>query len=412
MKVLVLSPWFPSPPFGGALIRVYQTLRYLSRRHQLTLLAPISRVPSAEHLAVLTDLCERVIPVPVSDRPAAVLRRMASGLARGLPLIQGVHRDRRIAGQLRALTSAHDYDIVHVEHSFMAPYLASISPQSGARTVLSMHNVESLRFRRELQTARGARRLALLTDSVLFDSWEERAVRRFDGIATVSALEEAWARVRAPSTPIAVVPNGVDTDYFVPTATAPASRALVFAALMNYPPNIDAAVWFCDAVLPLIIARHPDVRFRIVGDKPTPQVLALARRPGVEVTGRVPDVRPHMAEAPVVVVPLRSGAGTRLKILEAMAMGRPVVSTRLGAEGLQVTDGVHLLLGDTPAALAAHVSAVLERPDLGAALSNAGRRLTTETYDWRSCLTSLDELFDRVTHASARSRPPAGGIAS
>jgi sugar transferase (PEP-CTERM/EpsH1 system associated) len=397
MNVLLLSPWFPSPPFGGALIRVHETVRYVSGRHRVTLVAPVAAPPAAEDLAPLADLCEAVVTVPVSDAKGAVLSRLGRGLLRGRPFIQGLHYDAAVARHVARLTARHDYDVIHVEHSFMAPYLSSVSPRSHAGTVLSMHNVESLRFRRELGTARGARRIALLTDSRIFGSWETRAVRRFDGVVTVSGVEEAWVREHAPDVAVVRAPNGVDTTSFTPAEPPAAPRTFVFSGLMNYPPNVDAVTWFSDTVLPLVLARHPDARFRIVGDKPTPEVVALGRRPAVEVTGRVPDVRPHLASSAAMVVPLRSGAGTRLKILEAMAMRRPVVSTSQGAEGLDVTSGVNILLGDTPRALADHLCGVLDRPDAHEALAAAGRRLVETQYDWRTCLGDLDGLYRTVT---------------
>jgi sugar transferase (PEP-CTERM/EpsH1 system associated) len=398
MNLLLLSPWFPSPPFGGALIRIYETLRYLSRRHRVTLVAPISTPREPQHLSALTDICETVVAVPVSEAVHAVLRRMAMGLVRGMPFIQALHRDVNVGRQIRRLTSRNAYDIIHVEHSFMAPYLASVNPNSDARTVLSMHNIESLRFRRELPTTPwGPRRLALLTDHVLFGSWEEKSIRRFDGIVTVSALEEEWARTHAPGAAIALVPNGVNIDYFSPAPPPRSPRTIIFTGLMNYPPNVDAVVWFCDVVLPLVARRHRDIRFLIVGDKPTQQVRALAQRPHVEVTGRVPDVRPYLADCAAVVVPVRSGAGTRLKILEALAMQRPVVSTTLGAEGLEVTHGLNILIGDSPEVMATHLCALVESSELGEQLGNAGRRLVERVYDWSSCLYNLNDLYQTVT---------------
>ena len=163
MKILLISPWFPSPPFGGALIRVYETLRYLSRRHRVTLIAPVANPYKPEQLAPLTDYCESVVAVPVSEAAHAVLRRLAMGLVRGMPFIQSLHLDRRLARSVRRASSGNDYDIIHVEHSFMTPYLAWRSRSCRARTVLSMHNIESLRFRRELHFAgRNLRNLPVL----------------------------------------------------------------------------------------------------------------------------------------------------------------------------------------------------------------------------------------------------------
>jgi sugar transferase (PEP-CTERM/EpsH1 system associated) len=397
MKILLLSPWFPWPPYGGALIRVRETLRFLARRHRVTLVAPIDPANAPDPGAV-ADLCEAVVAVPVSETPRAALGRMARGLGRGMPLIQGLHHDPALGRAVHRLTAREVFDVIHVEHSFMAPYLRHVAGASRAKRVLSMHNLESLRFRRELETMRWSpRRLALWIDSVVFGSWEQHAVQQFDGITTVSVLEEDWIRKHAPNARTAVVPNGVDTTHFSAGPETPRPRTVVFPGLMNYPPNIDAVVWFCNAVLPAVAARCPDVRFLIVGDKPTPDVLALAERPNIQVTGRVPDVRPYLAECAAVVVPVRSGAGTRLKILEAMAMGRPVVSTIQGAEGLSATHGVDILLGDTPQRLANHVADALESPELRARIGAAGRRLVEQEYDWGRCFRNLEQLYEAIT---------------
>jgi sugar transferase (PEP-CTERM/EpsH1 system associated) len=398
MNILLVSPWFPWPPFGGALIRVLETLRYLSRRNRVTLLAPVSHPLAASQLSAINELCETVVAVPVSEALPAVLRRLATGLFRGMPLIQSLHHDAGMARQLRRLTSLNAYDIIHVEHSFMAPYMAYVSPQSSAKRVLCMHNIESLRFERERRLARwGIRRLALSSDHFLFGAWEERAVQRFDAIVAVSALEEAWIREHAAGAAVALAPNGVNTDYFGAADPSGSSRSIIFTGLMNYPPNVDAVVWFCDAVLPILTRRCPEIRFTIVGDKPTPRVLALSQRAGVRVTGRVDDVRPYLADCAALVVPVRSGAGTRLKILEAMAMRRPVVSTRLGAEGLGVVDGMNVLLGDSPEEFADHLCALIANPGLARRLGEAGRQLVETEYDWKLCFSKLDTLYASLT---------------
>ena len=397
MKILLVSPWFPYPAFGGALTRVFETLRHLSRDHRVTLLAPVGETHVSGDVEAITSLGVEVVAVPVSEAGRAVARRLGRGLLHGRPLIQGLHYDVAMARQLRELTTRQTFDVIHVEHSFMASYVGSISPECTARTVLSMHNIESLRFRREMHVARwGLRRLALANDHLLFRKWEERAIRQFDAIAAVSPLEQAWAQKHAPAAQVIVVPNGVSLEFFKPMARTTDRPNVVFAGLMNYPPNVDAVVWFCESVLPLIEKRYPDVRFSVVGDKPTAKVQSLARLRGVEVTGRVPDVRPYFANADALVVPLRSGAGTRLKILEAMAMRRPVVSTRQGAEGLDVTPGEHILLGDTAFELADHICTLFEDPSLGDRLGREGRQLVERGYDWPLCFRHLDDLYRRL----------------
>jgi sugar transferase (PEP-CTERM/EpsH1 system associated) len=393
MNILLLSPWLPWPPFGGALIRTFETLSYLSRRNQVTLLAPLRHPEEAKNISMLNHLCARVITTALSDELRAVLRRLSIGLLHGKPLIQSMHYDPNLASEIRRLTSQEVYDIIHVEFSFMAPYLAFVSPRSQAKKVLSMHNVESLRFARELKFARGMRRLALLGDHILFKFWEERSLCQFDGILTVSPLELAWIKKHAPAAEVELIPNGVDTKSFSVADGSRVDYSIVFTALMNYPPNIDAAVWFCDEILPIVRSKHPEICFKIVGDKPGPEVLALAQSKGVQVTGRVPDVRPYLSESLALVVPLRSGGGTRLKILEAMAMGRPVVSTYQGAEGLEITDGVNILLADSPEEFAQHIFALIADPQLGRRLGAAGRYLVETKYDWKTCLSQLEDFY-------------------
>ena len=394
MNVLFLSPWLPWPPFGGALIRIWETLRYLSGRHRVTLLTPLRHHEEAEHVPTVSGLCEQVITTELSDRAPAAVGRLARNLVRGMPFIQGLHYDPSLARHIRTLTSENTFDVIQVEFSFMAPYVAAVSPRSRARKILSAHNIESLRFVRELQFGPPPmRRLPLLADHLLFRGWEERALRLFDGIVAVSAAELEWMRGHAPTATLVLAPNGVDVNYFSTDIRPGASQAIAFTGLMNYPPNIDAAKWFCDEVFPLVREKHPMTRFKIVGDKPDRKVLSLAQREGVQVTGRVPDVRPHLADSVASVVPLRSGAGTRLKILEAMAMCRPVVSTALGAEGLAVTPGVDILLGNTARELADHLCALLTDAALGERLGRAGRHLVEARYDWPMCLKGLDTFY-------------------
>lgn len=393
MNILLLSPWLPWPPFGGALIRTFEMLSYLSRRNQVTLLAPLRHPEEAKNIPMLNHLCARIVTTALSDELHAVLRRLSLGLLRGRPLIQSMHHDPNLAREIHRLTSEEVYDIIHVEFSFMSPYLAFVSPRSEAKKVLSMHNIESLRFARELKYARGVRRLALLSDYKCFKSWEQKSLCQFDGILAVSPSEQAWIRQYAPAAALELVPNGVDTKYFSVADGSDENRALVFTALMNYPPNIDAVVWFCDEIFPIVQSKHPEISFEIVGDKPGPAVLALAKRKGVHVTGRVPDIRPYLSDSLALVVPLRSGAGSRLKILEAMAMARPVVSTYQGAEGLDVTDGLNILLADSPEEFAEHIFALLADPLLGKRLGSAGRNLVETKYDWKTCLSRVENFY-------------------
>ncbi len=394
LKVLLVAPWVPWPPHDGARIRILHTLRHLSGRHQVTLAAPVRNARDAAGLARLRGWCHQMVTAPLPDHPWRAAARVVAGAFRLRPAIESVHWSPALAAAIRRLTAAIAYDIVQVELSLFAAYVGAVDPSCRARTVLALHNVESLRFARELgRRSTLTRRAAIGWDRLVAPTWEARAVAAFHGVTAVSDLERRWVERAAPGAAVTLAPNGVDTEHFRPRPAPPAAPSVVFTGAMNYPPNVDAVTWFCDTTWPILRRQCPDLRFRIVGRTPDPRVRALGGRDGVAVTGEVADVRPYLAEASAVVVPLRSGGGTRLKILEALAMGRPVVSTMLGAEGLEATDGRHLLLADTPEQLTRAVLSVLRSPELARRLGAAGRRLAVERYDWSRCLAPLDGLY-------------------
>jgi len=197
--------------------------------------------------------------------------------------------------------------------------------------------------------------------------------------------------------PLHVVQTGVETDYFTPASTAPRRAHLVFTGSMDWLPNEDGITYFCREILPRIRQSEPETTVSIIGRSPTPAVKKLAGIPGVEVTGRVDDVRPHIARGSVYVVPLRIGGGTRLKIFEAMSMAKAVVSTTVGAEGLPVTPGRDIAIADEPARFA-HAVVHLIRDDAGRrAIESAARRLVVEKYDWSSVAMDFERALVRAT---------------
>jgi polysaccharide biosynthesis protein PslH len=399
-----MSPWLPWPANDGARIRILETLRFLSRRHTVTLLASVRRTEELEQTAALKCFCENIVTTVLSDGTGAVLSRLSKGLLRRRPLVQSFYYDAHAANHVRDLTSRIAFDVIHVEFPFLTPYLKAVDARGRSKRILSMHNIESLRFERELQLCQwGKRRLVLLGDHLFFHAWEKKTLWEFDGIITVSDLERAWVQRHAPRATVQIVPNGVDTAYFSPASPVPSdrNRYLVFTGAMDYPPNVDAAVWFCNEILPLLQRKIPALDFKIVGRNPAPQVLELGKRGGVHVTGTVPDIRSYVAGALALVVPLRSGGGTRLKILEAMAMERPVISTSIGAEGLEITPGADILIADNREQFVNHVRLLLDSPEISIRLGRASRRLVMEKYDWPVCLDGIDRLYGRLVENEA-----------
>lgn len=398
LKILLICPWLPWPPFDGARIRIHETLKHLSKKHEVTLFANVQEPDERENIDAISSMCERIEVAHLKSGKMSQFGRMAKGLLAGSSFIQSFHYSGELARHIRAITSATKFDIVQIELSFLARYADAVCPSSRAKKVLSTHNIETQRFQRELRLSSwDARHAVLQADALLFPKWEARAAGKFDGALAVSESDRAWIESRAPHCSVELVPNGVDVDFFRPNRAPDKSEArIVFTGIMDYPPNVDAVCWFVDEIFPIMRQTYPSLKFQIVGAKPTEKVKSLAAHQGVEVTGRVPDVRPYVDAATAFVVPLRSGGGTRLKILQAMSMECPVVSTAVGAEGLRVEHNRNILFAENAAEFVSEVGKLLESDREASRIGSAGRELATSEYAWSSCLRGVDELYERL----------------
>lgn len=295
------------------------------------------------------------------------------------------------------LLSSRPFDIIQVESS----QLCGFRYESGGALVLDEHNIEYELLQRMQQGERSwTRRMYNQVEYRKFRPIEQEFWRKVDGCAVTSEREVAIVRSHAPSTPVKAVPNGVDPDFFAPSDIASEADTLVFNGLLSYRPNFDAVNYFIDEVLPLIERTRPGVTLTLVGHA-TPSELESLKRPNVILTGSVPDVRPYLAKAAVVVVPIRMGGGTRLKVVEALAMAKPVVSTTIGCEGIRVADGEHLLKADDAESFASGVALLLADADRAEALGRAGRRLMVEEYSWARSARLLEELYRDLAPASS-----------
>jgi glycosyltransferase involved in cell wall biosynthesis len=285
---------------------------------------------------------------------------------------------------------------------------------SVAAVVLDEHNIEYEILQRMSDGEHSLSRRAFNTLEYLkCRPFEQRLWRKVDACAVPSDREAGLIRKKAPATPTAVVPNAVDPDYFTPSSAPPERDTLIFTGLLSYRPNLDAATYLVNEILPLIQRERPGVTLTIVGDGHAVDMAKL-KRPNVTVTGRVDDVRPYMHRAAVSVVPIRIGGGTRLKVVEALAMGKAVVSSQVGSEGIRVRDGEHLLLaGDDAVAFATRVLQLLSDPVWAAALGRAGRSLVAAEYTWRQATTRLETLYHQAMRRRdlRAGRPIAGSTA-
>jgi glycosyltransferase involved in cell wall biosynthesis len=319
----------------------------------------------------------REVPAGPTPLPSGATRRRIRHLADAFvgPAERVSHRPvrRALAGLLE---NAASFDVVVIDSIGLAPLLPEHRTN---RWVLNLHNRPSGMAAHRRGFAVGRRRRWLLgREERLARRFERQAARAFDLVVTVSEPDASGL-----DGSVVVVRNGVDTEQLRSTPLPESSR-LVFTAAMYTLPNIDGAIWFCDRVFPIVRRAVPDATVELVGRAPVPEVVALGARPGVVVRPDVASVAPHLEQARVAVVPIRIGTGTRLKALEAMAAGRPVVGTTIGLEGLDVVHGEHAWIADGAEDLAAGIVRVLQDADLASRLAAAGRGLVEEGYDWRA----------------------------
>lgn len=400
MRVLWLKTDLLLPLDKGGKLRTWHLLRHLARRHEITYLAfaPPDEPPAT--LEGMREVATHVETVPRLEVRKESLRfagRVAWHLFDPLPYAVGQYRSRAYRDRIVALLGSRAFDVLVADFLFPVVNLPSSLP---CPSVLFTHNVESEIWRRHADTATSPlRRTLYRTQYRRMLRYEGRALSRFDQVLAVSEADRDTLTRLYPSVrrdDIAVVPTGVDTEYFSPAPHAPDDSALVFTGSMDWLPNEDAMLWFCRDVLPRIRSAVPSARLAIVGRAPTAAVRALTAEHHVQVAGRVDDIRPFVQRAAVFVVPLRVGGGTRLKIFEAMAMAKAVVSTTIGAEGLPVTHERDVLLADDATSFASAVVGLLRNPVRRHQLGAAARTLVASRFDWSSAARELDTSLLRI----------------
>lgn len=405
MQILFLSTWYPYPPDNGSKLRVYHLLRSLAERHRVTLLSFAFATARPEEAGPLGEwgIEVRAVPInPFEANRADALHTFLSPrpvVSRPVPAMS-----RLVTETLRSGT----FDAVIASTEMMADY--ALQASSGAITILEEHNSLARwmgeRYREQTGALQQLRCWASWQKTRLY---EARLFRQFDLVTMVSAQDQAVCRTDLPGYRgrVEVVPNGVDCAHNRPGLAQPRPGRLVFNGSLTYSANYNAMRWFLAEVYPHIKAQVPEVTLTITGSIQGVDLAGLALDESVTLTGFVADVRIPVAQAAVAVAPIREGGGTRLKILEAMALGTPVVATSKGAEGLEdVTDGEHLLLADDPVLFAEHTVALLRSPDLRARLAAAARRLVEQRYDWTPIGRRFVELVEETTHTRRAVLPP------
>lgn len=388
MRVLVVDEWLPLPLDSGKKIRTYHLLAPLARRHEITYLCFADPEAEAEKVSQMERAGFCIVCVPPARRfqtPATLAVGLATNLFLRAPLVIRKHYSRRFQQAAERLLARERFDLVHCEWTHYAQYLQSAR---GLPRFLSSHNVESMQWRRFARVQTNPfRKAAIHVEWLKMQRFEHRVIRDFDHVAVVS--DEDAHTMRAFGTPsVDVIPNGVDTKYYQESDGRERPGLGVLHSMDAFV-NQDAAVYFAKRVFPRICARKPQARFMIIGRCPPKSIQNLAGD-RITVTGSVEDVRPLLSKTMISVVPLRIAGGSRLKILESFAAGIPVVSTSIGAEGLDIEPGRHLIVADDESAFAAECLRLMEQPQLRAQLAAAARSCLKDKYDW-SVLSPLVE---------------------
>lgn len=407
MHIVWLKTELLHPIDKGGKIRTYHMLKQLKRDHQITYLTLDDGTAAADARIQAADYCHEVITIPhvtAEKFTAAFYSDLVSNLLSSLPYAIKKYDSAPMRERVTQLIASRDCDLV------VCDFLASavnVPRHLTCPTLLFQHNVEAMIWKRhyEVQSNR-AKRAYLQEQWRKMRAFERRSCARFDSVVTVSAKDRETIRSEYEIENVYDVPTGVDVDFFQPSeGVVPSANTLVFTGSMDWLPNEDGIRYFTDEIVPLIRQKVPDVTLTVVGRNPYPSLVELSKRdPSIIVTGRVEDVRPFMKDAAVYIVPLRIGGGTRLKIFEAMAMGLPVVSTSIGAEGLPVRNGEEIILADTPERFAASVVHLLEDQDAARRFGQQAAASIRESFGWRG----VAEKFAAICETTVKSSRSSG----
>jgi sugar transferase (PEP-CTERM/EpsH1 system associated) len=392
MKIIVLDEEFPWPLNTGKRIRSFNLLQRLATNHELRYLAYGS--DKSGSYAALQDA--RMNPIPVSAEIApksgiGFYLRLAMNLFSSNPYIVTSHYSSLYQKTLNKLVNETAPDMIICEWT---PYAEFVRNRYDCRKVLVAHNIESTIWQRYFENeSHPAKKWYIGKQWRKILAFETRALGWIDGFTAVSREEQSELRRLAGELKSQVIDNGVDLDFFSSDDSLPSGKELVFTGSMDWRPNQDACIHFVEDIFPLLKRLDPDISATFVGRNPPDHVIRLGDVKGITITGTVDDVRPYIERAAAYIVPLRIGGGSRLKILEALAMKKAVVSTSVGAEGLEVKNGQNIVLADTAADFAETTMELLDDREKAATLGSTGRKLVEQRYGWDSLADRLDRFI-------------------
>ncbi len=404
MKILFISENFPYPLDSGGRIRSYHIMKGLSQEHDVTLVTTIEREQQRQYLPELENVCHEVRAVSTAEETRFALGlKLLKSLVSPTPIVVERHYAPEVSREIQRLLTDTAFDVVHFDHLDASFYLSCVP--EGVKTVLDEHNIVS----NQVKTSIAAEHNHLKKWYMQFQlgktlRYESETCPKMNQCFVCSDIDKDYLLDMAPDAAVTTIPNGVDLDYFGDRSWFDSARhaqepySIVFVGMLDYGPGGVAIRYFCQEILPLLQRRIPGIRFYVIGQNPPTYLKTLAAQnpDNIVLTGRVDDIRPYVARSKVFVVPLRSGSGTRLKILDAMAMGIPVVSTSIGAEGLEVESGQHILLADTPETFSEAVLRLLQDEPFAVVIRENARQFVSETYSWNTIWVALLAAYSRL----------------
>ena len=406
LNILYVSQMPASPPRFGAQARIHGLMTQLAQRHDLTAVMLVDdEFDIDECRLAMQAYCREVVLIRNPYGTDGLAKRLLQ--LRSLASTKSFERMRVVVPEMQQaldeVLRCKRFDIVNLEFSFLGHCNLRQAPpgENIPVVVVDAHNIDYDLARQYTRTGGGLiRRLYAEVNWRKLKREELRTYRNADGVYLCSVADQRRLLDEVPTARTIVIPNAADVDFYKPRPADPPpdGSTVVFFGLMSYMPNIDGVSYFIQDIWPRIAATNPGARCKIIGGSPPPQLLALAG-PRVEFTGLVPDLRPHLAAAAAVVVPLRLGGGTRLKIVEAMAMSKAMVSTTLGAEGIDAVPGRDILIEDQPDAFADAVSRLLTEPELAARIGNSARQLSEARYAWNAAARALEGFWRQTLDA-------------
>lgn len=392
MEALLLTQVLPYPPTSGPTVKTYYVLKYLAQRRDVTLVSYVRDTDRPEAIRHLEALCKAVHVVPMRRSPVRDLGYLGKSLLTGQPWVMARDDLAAMRQMVDHVTQTGRFDVVHADQLNMAQFALRVSD---AKKVLDLHNALWTLYRRLWQAMGGGPRKWLFgRDWRLLKPYEGRMCRRFDVVLAVSEEDKRALVEAGAQEDIVIIPIAIDTREVKMLERAPAEPNIVHIGTMFWPPNVDGILWFLREIYPLVKARVPGVRFTLIGARPPKEIVQIGEAdPSVRVTGFVDDPEPYLCTSHLMVVPLRAGGGMRVKILNALAQGLPMVSTTLGCEEIAVTHEKDILIADEPAAFADAVVRLLNDPALGHKLAANGRALAEKVYDYRTACRPLDRVY-------------------